>query len=72
MTMQIKLFINILSHFFQSIKAMVERNFIFGSVQLLYYKYHKVNFRPGGSNINSPYWIRKATINPKNKDDKCF
>ena len=34
----------------------------------------KVNFRPGGSYISSPKSIKmkKATINWKNKDDKCF
>ena len=27
----------------------------------------------GGSNIDSPDWIKKkATINPKSKDNKCF
>ena len=40
----------------------------------MYYKCHKVNFERGGSYINSPDWIKKkkATINPKNTDDKCF
>ena len=40
----------------------------------MYYKCHKVNFRRGGSYIDSPYWIKekKTTINPKNKDGKCF
>ena len=48
-------------------------DFIFDSVQLMYYKCHKVNFRRGGSYIDSQDWIKmKATINPKNKDDKCF
>ena len=49
-------------------------NFIFDSVQLMYYKCHKVNFRRGGSYIDSPDWIKKknATIYPKNEDDKCF
>ena len=39
-----------------------------------YYKCHKANFRRGGSYIDSLDWIRKkkATINPKNKDDKYF
>ena len=33
-----------------------------------------VNFRRGHSYIISPNWIKKkkATINPKNKDGKCF
>ena len=35
---------------------------------------HKVNFKHGGSYIDSPHWLRnkKATINPKNENDKCF
>ena len=48
--------------------------FIFDSVQRMHYKWHRVNFRHGGSYIDSPDWVKKnrATINPKNKDDKCF
>ena len=48
--------------------------FIFDSVQLLYYKCHKINFKRGDSYIDSPDWIKKtkATVNPKNTDDKCF
>ena len=40
----------------------------------MYYKCHKVNFRHEGSSIDSPNWIKKkkATVNPENKDDKCF
>ena len=46
---------------------MKESHFIFDSVQLLYYKYHTINFK-------SLDWIKnkKATINLKNKDDQCF
>ena len=43
------------------------KDFIFDSVQLLYYKCHKINFKRG--------WIKKATVNPQNesaKSDKCF
>ena len=49
-------------------------DFIFDSVQLMNYKRHKVNFKRSGSNIASPDWIKKkkAIINPKNEDDKCF
>ena len=38
------------------------------------YKCYKVNFRCGGSYIDSADWIKKkkTTLNPKNKDDKCF
>ena len=45
-------------------------DFIFNSVQLTYYKCHKVNFRRGCSYIDSPEW--KKIINPKNTDDKGF
>ena len=41
----------------------------------LYLKCHKINFKRGGSNINSAYWIKseKAKISPINKNDnKCF
>ena len=40
----------------------------------MYYKCHTVNFKRGGSYIDSPDWIKrkKATINPKNTDDKYF
>ena len=55
-------------------KSKRESEFIFDSVQWMHYKSHTVNFRCGGSYIDSPGWIKKkkATINPKNKDDKCF
>ena len=29
-------------------------DFIYNSLQLMYFKCHKVNFRRGGSNIDSP------------------
>ena len=33
-----------------------------------------MSLKIGGSNIDSPKWLKnkKATINPKNKDNKCF
>ena len=54
--------------------SMRGSNFIFDSVQLLYCKCRKINFKRGGSYINSPDWIKKkkAAISPKNADDKCF
>ena len=40
-------------------------------VHLLYCKCHKINPNHGGSYIDSPDWIKKATINPiKEKDNK--
>ena len=49
-------------------------DFIFDSVQLMYYKCPKVNFKRSGSYIDAPDWIKKkkATITQKNTDDKCF
>ena len=49
-------------------------NFIFASVQLMYCKCHIVTFNHFGQYIGSPDWIKKekATIDPKNMNDKCF
>ena len=70
-----KLLMNSLSHFFQdNLETSIRgSDFISDSVQLIYYKFHKVNFKRGGSYIGSPGWLKKkATINPKNEDDNCF
>ena len=54
--------------------SMKGSDFIFNSAQLMYYKCHKVNFKRGGSDIDSSNWLenKKATTNRKNEDDKCF
>ena len=54
--------------------SMKGSDFILDSVKLMYYKCHKVNFKRVGSYIDSQNWIkkRKATIIPRNEDDKCF
>ena len=48
--------------------------FIFDSVDALHYNLNKISLTRGGSYIDSPKWLKnkKATINPKNNDDKCF
>ena len=53
---------------------MEKSNFVFESVNLLYYSLHKITLNIGGSYINSPDCIKniKATINPKSKDSKHF
>ena len=38
---------------------MRRSEFVFDSVQLMYYKYHKVNFRCDGSCTDSPYCMKK-------------
>ena len=49
-------------------------NFIFERVELLEYYLHEISINGGSSYIDSPDWIKnkKATINPKNNDSKCF
>ena len=49
--------------------------FVYDSVDVLYYNLNKVSLSRGASYIDSPKWLKykKATINPQNKkDDKCF
>ena len=49
-------------------------NFVFESVYLLSYHLHKISLRKGRSYIKSPERVlnKRATTNPKNKDNKCF
>ena len=65
--------------FFQKYQQGLEESmrgseFIYGSGDTLYYNLKKVSLNRGGSYIDSPKWIRnkKATINSKNNDGKCF
>ena len=46
----------------------------FYNVDLLHYKCHKTSLNCGRKYIYSPKWLKnkKATINPKNSDVKCF
>ena len=49
-------------------------NFVFEGVDLLSCQIHKTSLERGKSIIKSPEWVlnKRAKINPKNKDDKCF
>ena len=53
---------------------MRRNDLVFDSVQLMYYKCHQVNFKRGGSYIDSRDWIKNknATLNLKIEDDKYF
>ena len=54
---------------------MGKGEFVFESVDLLYYNLHKTRLRRGKSNIKSPERLRnkRAALNPQNKKaDKCF
>ena len=44
------------------------------SVGLMYYHLHGISLKRGESYVDSPEWSKnkKATINPKNNDNKCF
>ena len=52
--------------------SMRGSDFFFDSVQLLYYKCHKINVRRGGSYVDSPDWKKKEIINSRKEDDTCF
>ena len=71
---QMKLLKNFLNLFCKYIKKDEKKKrgseFVFDSVDLLYCNLHKI----AGSYLDSPKWLKteKATINPKNNDDKCF
>ena len=50
-------------------------NFVFQNFDLkVSYHIHKTSLKRGKSYMKSPEWVlnKTATINPKNKDDKCF
>ena len=49
-------------------------DFVFESVDLLTYHLHKRCLKREKSYIKSPEWVlnKRATINPKNEDNKCF
>ena len=55
-------------------ESMRGSEFVYDSVDVLYYNVNKVSLSRVGSYIDSPNWLKnkKATINPKNNDDKCF
>ena len=64
-----KLLMNSLSHFFQdNLETSIRgSDFISDSVQLIYCKFHKVNFKRGGSYIGSPGWLKKKSNNKSKK-----
>ena len=51
--------------------SMNGSEFVFNSVDLLYYHLQKISLKRGESNKDSPEWLKNkgATINPKNKDN---
>ena len=55
-------------------KSMRGSEFIYDSVDLLYFHLQKIGLKRSGSYIDSSEWLKskKATINPKNNDGNCF
>ena len=55
-------------------ESMRGSEFVYDSVDVLYYNLNQVSLSRSGSYIDSPKCLKnkKTTINPKNKDDKCF
>ena len=55
-------------------ESMKGSHFTFDTVNALYYDLYKISLSRGKSYLDSPEWLenKKATINPKNNDDKCF
>ena len=70
-----ELFKSLLQRYEEGLEDSMDRShFIFDGVEAFYYNLNKISFSRGGSYIDSPEWLKnkKATINPKNNNDKCF
>ena len=66
-----EIFRSFLHNYQEELKMIKGSEFVFESVDLMDYKLHRVRLRRGGSYVKSPEWLanKKATINPKNKND---
>ena len=55
-------------------EKMKGSDFVYSGINYLYYDLNKVSISKGGSYIESPKWLKdkKAIINKKNEDFKCF
>ena len=60
-----KLYQSLKKRYQNNLESIKGNEFVFDYVQILYYKYQKINPNCGGSYINSHKWIKnnKATIN---------
>ena len=54
--------------------SMKGSNFVFDSIDGIFYECHRISRSRSGSYIDSPDWIKnkKVTISPKNNEEKCF
>ena len=53
-------------------ESMRGSDFVYDTIDALYYNINKVSLSRGGSYIDSPKGLKNKKANPKNKDDKCF
>ena len=70
-----ELFKSLLQKYQKGLKeSMRGSEFIFDSVNLLYYHLQRISLKRGGSYVDSPQWLKnkKLTLNSKNNDDSCF
>ena len=70
-----ELFESLLQRYQEGLEESVKGSeFVFDSIDLLYYKLHKISLNRGGSYIDSTELLKNknATINPKNNDGKYF
>ena len=70
-----KLFKSFLQKHQESLEKSQKRSeFVYDSVDLLYYHLHKTSLKRGKLYIHSPEWLKnkKATTNSKYKNNKCF
>ena len=68
-------FKSLLEKYQEGLEESIKSEFIFHGVDLWHYHLQITRLRrKGSSNIECPKWLKnkKATINPKNNDDKCF
>ena len=63
-----ELFISFLRRYQEILETKMKgSSFVFESVDLLYYKLHKISLKRGGSYIDSPNWIKNKKRNNKSK-----
>ena len=60
-----ELFDSLKNRYQNNLESMKGSDFAFDYVQLLYYKFHKINPNSGGSYIDSPDWIKNQKGNNK-------
>ena len=70
-----ELFEFLLQRYHEELEESVKGSeFVFGGVNTLYYDLNKISLNRDKSYTESPKWLKnkKATINPKNNDNRCF